>query len=391
MDIKESTEIAALIVKMKSDSLTEEEKERLHLWLSLSERNRELYDRLSKDSFYQKKVEEEKRCCTDYAYERFLKRQRNHNRKQVIVYISSFAALFIIFITLFFKIDQFWDSKNSTFPVNQMEQGEVCATLYLSNGSKHDLNNGVQTISIAGNNFSVNGNKISVEVQPTDTNTASSNITQWHKLSVPKSGEYQLQLSDGTRVYLNSHTILSFPEKFSGKERRVKLDGEAYFEVQKDKEHRFIVETSNLDVCVYGTSFNVNTNYLNSIRTTLESGSVGIISHHNPEKEFRLEPLEMIKFDKDGCFISKSKVDPAICKAWKSGCFAFYNENLEEIMHTLALWYDVEVFIPNDNIKRLHFTGKFDRYKNIDTILDIICDIAGLDYSLNGKTITISE
>ncbi|MFR1240458.1 MAG: FecR family protein, partial [Butyricimonas faecihominis] len=207
-------------------------------------------------------------------------------------------------------------------------------------------------------------------------------------LRIPKGGEFKLQLADGTQVYLNSATDLRYPVAFTGSERRVYLKGEAYFEVAKDAEHPFIVVTDDVQVRVYGTSFNVNTLGADGVRTVLVEGKVGIRGQDS-NREYVLKPNELAFYDRNSRDMKIETVDPDLYTLWRKGIFVFERETLENIMNTLSLWYDMEVFFQSESAKKLHFSGHMKRYEQIEDILHAITDATGVVFTINDKTVCV--
>lgn len=211
---------------------------------------------------------------------------------------------------------------------------------------------------------------------------------QYNHLTVPRGGEYQIVLSDGTEVYLNSASGLKYPVAFGQDERTVYLSGEAYFKVKKDKARPFVVCVNSVKIQVYGTSFNVNTHRAGSIQTVLVEGSVGI---SGKGAEYRLKPSQLAEFTQDGTLKQIREVDVKPYVAWRQGLFLFEDQGLEEIMHTLSLWYDVDVFYASEEVKKYHFTGYMQRYEEIGRILNAISKMVGVQFKINGKTIVVSK
>ncbi|HRP34106.1 MAG TPA: FecR domain-containing protein, partial [Agriterribacter sp.] len=160
-------------------------------------------------------------------------------------------------------------------------------------------------------------------------------------MTTPRGGRYQLTLADGTKVWMNSASSISYPTAFAGKERRVKVTGEVYFEVSKNAQKPFYVGINDeTEIRVLGTHFNVNTYADNgSINTTLLEGSVSV---SNNAKELLLKPGQQAEI-KNRAILLLNNVDTARVMAWKNGYFSFNNTDLEMIMKQLARWYDIEV------------------------------------------------
>ena len=211
----------------------------------------------------------------------------------------------------------------------------------------------------------------------------------YNTMRIPVGGFYQLALSDGSKVWLNSMTELRFPVTFAGEERKVYLTGEAYFEVARDSVHPFIVATDEgMEVKVYGTEFNVDTYRKGMVKTTLVNGKVGIRVSATGE-EVRLSPNQMALFMRATQSIQVENVDPYGAVAWKDGKFVFEDEPIEEIMERLSRWYDVKVFYANERIKKHTFTGIITRFADISDVLHLMEETAAVEFNIQGNTVTV--
>ena len=211
----------------------------------------------------------------------------------------------------------------------------------------------------------------------------------YNTMRIPVGGFYQLALSDGSKVWLNSMTELRFPVTFAGEERKVYLTGEAYFEVARDSVHPFIVATDEgMEVKVYGTEFNVDTYRKGMVKTTLVNGKVGIRVSATGE-EVRLSPNQMALFMRATQSIQVENVDPYGAVAWKDGKFVFEDEPIEEIMERLSRWYDVKVFYANERIKKHTFTGIITRFADISDVLHLMEETAAVEFRIQGDTVTV--
>lgn len=195
----------------------------------------------------------------------------------------------------------------------------------------------------------------------------------YNRLLVPRGGEYQLVLTDGTRVRMNSESRLVYPTQFSKKQRRVVLEGEAFFEVTKDEARPFVVSTQGIDIRVLGTSFNV-TSYPDEeeIKTTLVEGRVVVEDVDHKGNELVLQPGFQATFEKEGHRLKKEKVNVELYTSWKDGRFVFDQSPLEQILNKVSRWYDVKVFYMNEECKNLRFTGGLKRYDNLERMLNMI-------------------
>ena len=197
-------------------------------------------------------------------------------------------------------------------------------------------------------------------------------------------------LPDGTQVKLNAESSLSYTHDFGRELRQVNLEGEAYFEVTKDSNRPFYVITEEVQVRVYGTEFNVNTHQPGKVHTVLVDGKVGI-KKRGTTGEITMKPGELASFDRNAGTFEVKEVDVRQYVVWKDGYFTFENESLEQILNTLSLWYDVDVFFQSESAKQLVFTGYMKRYNDISEILNAITDVVGVNFTINGKTIIVSK
>lgn len=206
----------------------------------------------------------------------------------------------------------------------------------------------------------------------------------YNTVSTPRGGEYQITLSDGTKVWLNAASSLRFPTVFAGKQRKVQVSGEAYFEVAGNEQQPFLVDLNGeCEVQVLGTHFNVN-NYPNeeSVRTTLLQGSVRITRGKDAKL---LQPGQQAVV-KENIAIDKS-VDMNEVMAWKNGFFSLEDKSLDEVMKQLERWYDIDVRYEG-KIPGIRFTGDMDRGVNLSEVLKFLSE-SGIKLKLEGRTVVV--
>jgi ferric-dicitrate binding protein FerR (iron transport regulator) len=269
--------------------------------------------------------------------------------------------------------------------------GSNKATLTLSDGSTVLLDStqkgvitdqsGVQIIN-AGNAqlFYKSG----IRRQPSDVS--------YNILTTPRGGQYHITLPDGSRVWLNAASSIRYPVVFTGKERRVEMSGEAYFEVVANAAMPFKVHTASQQVEVLGTSFNLNA-YDDEAhtQTTLVEGSVRIVNQASVNQaSVILKPSEQASLSRHAAgaiTVSAANVDATV--AWKNGLFEFKDADIQTIMRQLSRWYEVEVkYKPGAKGRRL--TGKIQRTARLAEVLEML-SYAGLDLSVNGNTIEVGN
>jgi transmembrane sensor len=201
-------------------------------------------------------------------------------------------------------------------------------------------------------------------------------------ITAPPGQMTNMELPDGTRITLNSGSSIVYDADFSLGERVVSLNGEAYFDVAKDKEHPFVIETNLFKFRVYGTSFNVEAySKENIVNTTLVEGSLGVINNNN--KEFiRLTPGENLHFDKHTSNLSVNHVNAELYTSWKDGLITFRNEKLKDIARKVERWYNVEIVIVNPKLGEEAYFGTVMKNKPIDQILEVFKLTSSLKYKI---------
>ena len=301
----------------------------------------------------------------------------------------SVAASVILFIGLFVgRMVNEWRNLDEMRMLAETERivPGVKAELILSTGERVVLNQ--QRVSIEGVNETGIQNDSVTGLNYTTAKVQGEELV-YNTMRIPVGGFYQLALSDGSKVWLNSMTELRFPVAFTGEERKVYLTGEAYFEVAPDSKHPFIVVTEEgMEVKVYGTEFNMNTYQHGVVQTVLVSGKVGIRVNATG-KEVMLAPRQMAEYSEKTGMVRVEDTDPYRYIAWKDGEFVFERETIEEIMERLGRWYDVKVFYENESLKQKRFTGVISRYEDIEQVLRLIEGPATLRFEVKGNVVTV--
>lgn len=209
------------------------------------------------------------------------------------------------------------------------------------------------------------------------------------EIFVPKGQVNQVFLADGTRIWINSETHLSVPDVFTDKERVVKLNGEAFFEVAKDRKRPFRVEVNGQQIEVLGTSFNVRA-YSNSdeIETTLQTGRIRL---QTGKETTIIAPGEQCVFYKSTHQLTISKVNPLSFSSWKDGRYEFQNEDLLEVFKLVERWYDVDITADEDYFKGMHFSGVIKRNKDALHFVEMLNLSIPVKYEINGDKIQILQ
>ena len=208
---------------------------------------------------------------------------------------------------------------------------------------------------------------------------------------VPLRGEYRLVLGDGTKVWLNSASSLSYPVQFAEKERCVELDGEAYFEVTPDPERPFIVKSGDVQTRVLGTSFNIQA-YRNekSVYTTLLTGSIRVAVADGGDAVVLTPGREAI-WEKGSGAIQVEAVNAEDAIAWRYGNFIFEEEDIEVVMRMLSRWYEVEFVFDGGRKEKHTFSGRMSKDESLDTVLETIELAGGPEFRREGNIIHLIE
>jgi len=208
----------------------------------------------------------------------------------------------------------------------------------------------------------------------------------FNTISTARGNQYQLVLSDGSKVWLNAASSLRFPTSFKGKERRVEVTGEAYFEIAKNPALPFIVQAGNGEIDVLGTHFNVNA-YADepSVKTTLLEGAVAV---KKAAARQMLVPGQQAEFSPQGAIALAENVDVTRETAWKDGFFWFNNTDIHTLMRQVSRWYDVEVEFKG-NITDDGFTGKVSRSVPLSKLLNVL-EQYELHFKIEGKKLIVT-
>lgn len=210
---------------------------------------------------------------------------------------------------------------------------------------------------------------------------------EYHTITTPAGGQYQVTLPDGSRVWLNAASSLRYPVKFVQQDRLVELNGEAYFEVNKQMGQAFIVQTGGQQVEVLGTHFNIS-GYANdaAIKTTLLEGSVSV--RNNSGSNVLLKPGQMAVNNHARGAIRVTAADVDDVMAWKNGLFIFNNEHIRDIMTKLARWYDIDVEYEGD-MSGVAFQGNYQRSRNLVNLLKTIEQTNSVRFKIEGRRVTV--
>ena len=388
MDIISNKRICYLIAKQLWEGLDDVERRELEAWRQLGPENEVLYRKLTNREKVSRYVE--KRASIDMkkyamAYDREIGLSVRGRMNKLWGYAATILVLCVIGVTI-------WMNELKQNEANQLAQvtiepGRAKALLVLDDGQEIELDDHKTSKVLEESGIVIVNDSSRVEYRPA---SRMGEKEVMNKIIVPTGGEYNLILSDGTRVYLNAESVITFPKHFTGERREVTLEGEAYFHVTASKEHPFIVKTKDMDVMVTGTEFNVKaySDEMN-VQTTLLQGVVTVFSGFEKKEKMEIKPNQQAEWCRRSVKMRVREVDPDLFMAWKNGRFIFRQDRLEDIMRTLARWYGVEVVYLDESVKSMLFAGKLDRSEEITPILDVLRTTDKLSVDVKGKKIVI--
>lgn len=267
-----------------------------------------------------------------------------------------------------------------TTVANDLTPGSNRAVLTLSDGSRITLDNASTGMLARQGSTLIHKVEDGLVSYTREDSQASQGF---NTIMAPAGGKYSVVLPDGSRVWLNSESSITFPTAFPAHERSVKISGEAYFEIAKETRRPFSVQVGTLQkVRVLGTHFNINA-YRDEgeITTTLLEGSVEITSSAGNTGPVMLKPGEQAAFSGKGKIRVQDNINTEEIIAWKNGMFQFDKADIESIMRQLSRWYNVEV-VYQGQIPDRKFSGKISRKENASRVLDIL-KFTGLNFEIN--------
>lgn len=214
--------------------------------------------------------------------------------------------------------------------------------------------------------------------------------TIYNTLTTPRGGQYHIVLSDGTQVWLNAASTLTYPVSFTNGERKVVAQGEVYFEVARNEKKPFKVSLGNQEITVLGTSFNVQ-GYADDtcISTTLLTGSIRIYNVTTGQSGL-LRPGQEARLGKKPAQLSIRNVNTENAVSWKEGYFVFDNEDIQSIMKTMSRWYDVDVEYKNYN-NQDRYGGTFSRSSNMSDILRNLEQVGHVHFETQSDKIIVTN
>lgn len=375
----------SLLKKYLSGKCTAEERERIEKWLE--EQDNIPVEWLNMDP-------EERKQWLGSLYQDIqgsVRRRHVLMQKRSILLKSAAAILVVLSASLLILNRQ--SEKNISEDIlvqnvqteNDVAPGSNKATLILGSGSKIILDQ--QHKGFIAREGSAEIDKVNDGQLLYRAQNSSDAVSVNNTIIVPRGGQYQVVLPDGSKVWLNASSSLKFPTNFSGNERLVELKGEGYFEVARNESKPFKVKTSTMEVEVLGTHFNVNA-YADEpvIETTLVEGKVKV-SHGAVSKILHPGQQAKVKNNEADGQVLVQQADMQRALAWKNGIFVFHDSNLQDIMRQLERWYDIEV---EGEIPDEQFNGIISRNVNLSQILRMIEVTSDFRFKIEGRRVSMA-
>jgi transmembrane sensor len=396
MSIKENTlaipdEVLDLLAKKALGKLTQPESEALQQWLDNNidhqEECQRFVDQVKKHYWINlsNNIQQEE---SQYAALILQKHAARPKKRRLTYSILAYAATLLLFAGLGWYLNNLHKQKPEapTHTEATPTERHHKAILVLSDGNSLELDHegNLKMPDEAGVKITNTPGELLRYEQRDNTQHAQ----KMNTLIVPAGARYQLQLADGTKVWVNAKSSLEYPVAFADNERRVKLNGEAYFEVHPDKNKTFIIEANGNAINVLGTSFNVSAYSEDGfVQTTLVTGAVAIENRQG--KVHALQPGQMAMIDNNSQQLLIEKVDTRLYTSWREGILHFNKISLRDLAIKLERWYDVEIHFANQQAANLLFSGAMENSRDISFILRLIGDAAQVEFEIKDKQVIV--
>ena len=378
-------DIAAIILAYLRDEVDEEGQRKLKVWLEESDSHKTLFARIQDEKMQYEDIQKILSYDAGGAWQVVQQKAARRRRKRLTrVYRVAVSVVIIFGVAIAFLLREEATTVVPVVKVEEITPGRSMAKLTVASGDVYHLDS-LHQVDLITSLAENNGKEVVFIDRPLEEGERE---IKYNKVEIPRGGEYQIVLGDGTRVYLNAQTELRFPESFASSEQRlVYLSGEAYFEVTKNPSKPFVVQCKDYAVKVLGTSFNVNSYEGDETsKTTLATGKVEI---DMDGKQTILNPGQQAII-KDG-EVNVREVDVEVYTTWMYENFRFKSESIQEIMTKLSRWYTIDVFYMNEAVKNYHFTGYLPRYAKIADVLELLSLTTNIKFDVKGRTVTVME
>lgn len=377
--------IAAIIKKSLVEKLSDEEKVLLENWRNSNAENSKLYDSFKDGKSIRDDLNLFKRIDVAAAWDNLEKKESHtlpfKSKFNLKIWVPLIASCLVVCFYLLYLNQNISRSHSKIIAIhsqvhkNDVKPASQEAVLILDNGDQLDLTK-------AKSEFISNNIKLKDEQLAYEKGVGSGEL-EYNTLVVPKGGYYKIELSDGSKVWVNAMSKLKFPVLFAAGERSVELEGEAFFEVTKDVNRPFIVRANGTDIKVLGTHFNVDA-YSHKVRTTLQEGKVEVASAN---QSILLAPGEFS--ESANGILEKGTADLNRDLAWYNNEFYFKKDNIKFIVDQLSNWYDLEVRFDQDVNKNKIVTGSIDRNVPLSQVIEMLEYVSDLKFKIDGNQLII--
>ena len=383
-------DIVRLVLKSLEECLTEDEQKHIDEWLQANPGRVEEMQQLKRYAAAGRDIRTFRQINIDDAWKRIdwqTEKAPGWKRRRMAPYWWSAAAVVVLVIVGVLFMNRPKEPVSTTLIASSagFKPGSQKATWELPGGKLIELEeDGVRLLT--GEDGSVLGRD---SANTLIVGKGRKGEVEQSVIRVPQGGEYGVVLADGTKVWINSESELSFPSAFEGKDRVVELKGEAYFDVVKDAGHPFIVKTGETAIRVLGTSFNICAYAEDGYQqTTLVSGSVEVDYRG---KQYRLTPGEQLEVREEGGEPEIRKVDVRLYTSWKDGMFRFLDMPLDELTVKLKRWYDVNFVFENEACKAYRFSGAVRKDVDFNEFIQLVETTTNVKFEIDGDNIVIKE
>ena len=371
-----------------SGLMDKSEEQELRAWMDEAEENKLFFmEGVKMVLEYQVVTRSDKNASDSLKHVR--EKIKARGRRQLWIQITAVASVVILFALSFAFF--YMPELERESPVSaKVHAGGMKATLIVANGIKVDLmQDNLQDVVRQYGATVLEDKKNELRYDNVEVNEEIEEKPVYHTISTPVGGEYHFTLADGTMVWLNSSSRLTFPTRFTGDAREVLVEGEVYFGVQHDESKPFIVRVNDVSVRVLGTEFCISAYPENEgVMTTLVRGAVQVTSGNN---QVVLKPGYQAVVDQYSGAISQRAVELSLYTSWVRGIFEYENMELNDIMVQLARWYDVQFTFSASECKERRFTGVIRKYEDLNDVLDMIEKTTNVKFIINGKNVTITS
>lgn len=365
-----SKHLQEILVKFVEGSATSEELQFLQYWEEHIDQHKNEFDQL--DTAEKQSIEQTLKVRIFGNLPKAQDKIRFINRYWHVA--ASIILLFSIATITYFTIRDNKSSQSLTSKYGEdVMPGQNLAYITLSDGSKYQLKEDRAGITMDKNGITYQDGGLIASTDAIVTAT----------INVPRAGTYRITLADGTKIILNSESSLQYPTSFAGSERKVQLQGEAYFEVAADPNKPFLVSTGDQELKVLGTHFNIQAYPNEAISTTLLEGSVALTAN---KKTLKLKPGQQAVLKREDFNVSEVTVDDYT--AWTRNLFTFNMIPLRDIFQQMERWYDVDIDYPASLANEKYFM-EIPKDRKLSEVLSSLSSLTGIKFKIVERRVTV--